>query len=83
VTTGRDRIARDLERQIGDTHARFVAAMTTRFGHMTLEQKERYFAALSALTIRLEDSAKPLRQIAQEAFVEIAPLLVAEIQGGS
>ena len=80
MTKDRDRIAQDLERQIADTHERFVAAMRKRVPTMTLEQRERYFAALSALTVRLEDAQKPLREVAQEAMVEIAPILVAEIQ---
>jgi hypothetical protein len=80
VKNDRRRIDEDLERQIGDTHERFVAAMTARVPGMTLEQKERYFAALSALTVRLEDAKKPLREVAQEAMTVIAPILLAESQ---
>lgn len=76
----KDRLGQDLERQIADTHARYVAAMTSRVADMTVEQKERYFAALSALTARLEDVKKPLRAVAQEAITEIVPIIVAEIQ---
>ena len=76
----KDAVEQELERQIADTHERYVAVMTTRVSGMSREQKERYFAALSALTIRLEDERKPLKTVAQEAISEIVPILVAEIQ---
>ena len=76
----KDVVEQELERQIADTHERYVTVMTSRVKDMTREQKERYFAALSALTIRLEDERKPLKTVAQEAISEIVPILVAEIQ---
>lgn len=76
----REKIAADLDRQIGEVHERFVAAMTARLPSMTLEQKERYFAALAAVAGKVEDPARPLREIAQELLFELGPLLLAEIQ---
>jgi hypothetical protein len=79
----RDAIAKDLERQIGEVHARFVAAMTARVPRMSLEQRERYFTALSSLVAKLEDGERPLREILQEALFEIGPMLLAEMTGES
>lgn len=76
-----DLVGQELERQIAATHERYVLAMTARVKDMTREQKERYFAMLSAVTVRLEDPSKPLRTVAQEAVGELVPILVAEIQG--
>lgn len=77
----RDTIEKDMERQIAEAHERFVDAMTARVPRMSLEQKERYLAALSSLATRVADVDKPLRQVAQESFAEIAPFLLAEMQG--
>jgi hypothetical protein len=77
----RDAIAKDLERQIGEAHARFVAAMAARVPRMSLEQRERYFAALSSLVAKLEDGERPLREILQEVLFEIGPMLLAEMAG--
>jgi hypothetical protein len=72
-------IERDLERQIGMTHERFVAAMNARLPTMDVEQKERYFGVLSALVSRLEDRDKPLRTILQEILAEAGPLILREL----
>lgn len=77
----REKIAKDLERQIGEAHARFVAAMTERVPRMSLQQRERYFAALSALAAKVEDRERPLREVLQELLFEIGPMLFAEMQG--
>ena len=82
MSADRERIARDLEQQIAETHRRYVAAMTARVAKMSLEQRERYFVALSSLTSRLEDTGKTLREVAQEAMTEVVPFVVAEIQSG-
>jgi hypothetical protein len=72
-------IEQDLERQIGMTHERFVAAMNARLPTMDVEQKERYFGVLSALVSRLEDHDKPLRTILQEIIAEAGPLILREL----
>ena len=76
-----DDLERDLEEQIRMTHERFVHAMNDRLPAMTLEQKERYFAVLSGLVGRLEDSAKALKTVLQEMMAEAAPYLFREING--
>ncbi|MBI3768414.1 MAG: hypothetical protein HY271_07945 [Deltaproteobacteria bacterium] len=73
-------IERDLESQMQMTHDRFVAAMNARLPTMPLEQKERYFAVLSALVTRLETPAKSLREILQEMMTEAATYLFQEIR---
>ncbi len=73
----------DIERDLGDqirmTHDRFVTAMNSRVPAMPLEQKERYFAVLSALTTKLE-SPKPLRDVMQEMMAEFASLVFQELR---
>ena len=69
------------DRQIGEMHEHFVATMTSRLPGMTAEQKERYFAILSAVTGKLQDRDKSMKQIAQEAIFELAPMLMAEMTG--
>ena len=73
-------IERDLESQLRMTHERFVAAMNTRLPSMALEQKERYFAVLSALVGKLEAPEKPLREILQEMTAEAATYVLQEIR---
>jgi hypothetical protein len=77
----REKISKDLDRQIGDAHERFVSGMTARLPRMSLEQKERYFAALSAVAGKVTDPERPLREIMQEVLFEIGPMLLAEMQG--
>ena len=72
-------IERDLESQLRMTHDRFVAAMNGRLPTMPLEQKERYFAVLSALVTKLETPAKPLREVLQEIMAEAATYVFQEI----
>jgi len=72
-------IERDLEGQLRMTHDRFVAAMNVRLPTMPLEQKERYFAVLSALVAKLETPAKPLREVLQEMMAEAAAYVFQEI----
>ncbi len=76
-----DALEQDLESQIGMTHERFTLAMNERLPAMTLEQKERYFAVLSSLVLRLEDPAKTLKIILQEMMAEAAPYLFREMNG--
>ena len=76
-----DDLERDLESQIRMTHERFASVMNDRLPTMTMEQKERYFAVLSGLVGRLEDTAKPLKTVLQEMMAEAAPYLFREISG--
>jgi hypothetical protein len=55
--------------------------MTARVPRMSLEQRERYFTALSSLVAKLEDGERPLREILQEVLFEIGPMLLAEMTG--
>lgn len=73
-------IARALDTDIVFTQQRFVAAMEARLRAMPVEQKERYFAVLSALVAKLEDPNKSLRQVLQEMVNEAATLVLAELQ---
>ena len=74
-------LEQDLEGQISMTHERFTFAMNDRLPIMTLEQKERYFAVLSSLVVRLEDTSKPLNAVLQEMMAEAAPYLFREMNG--
>ena len=76
-----DELERDLERQISMTHERFTTAMNARLPAMDAEQKERYFAVLSGLVVRLEDADKPLKVVLQEMMAEAAPYLFREMNG--
>ena len=72
-------IERDLDNQVHMTHDRFVTAMNARLPTMPLEQKERYFAVLSALVAKLEEPAKPLREVLQEMMAEAATYVFQEM----
>ena len=76
-----DPLADDLALQIHMTHERFVVAMAERVPGMGLEQRERYFAVLSSLVVKLEDPAKPLKAVLQEMMAEAAPYLFREMNG--
>ena len=80
--TDRAAIAKDLDRQILDTHERFSAAMKKRLPKMDLEQKERYFALLSILVRKIEQPDKTLKQVLQELVAEALPLVMQELSGG-
>ena len=68
-----------LDSDIKMTHQRFMHAMESRLGDMAVETKERYFAVLSALVVKLETPGKPLREILQELMSEAASLIFAEL----
>ena len=74
-------LQKDLDRQIIATHRRFTKAMDGRLGGMSPETKERYFAVLSTLVVKLESVEKPMRDILQEMMSEAATLILAEMQG--
>jgi hypothetical protein len=72
---------KDLDRQIGATHRRFVKAMDGRLGDLSADTKERYFAVLSMLVAKLETNEKPMREIMQEMMTEAASVILQELQG--
>ena len=72
-------IAKDLDKQIIATHKRFQKVMQARLPHMSLGTKERYFAVLSLLVTKLEDSDKPLRDVLQDVLIESAPYIAQEL----
>ena len=72
-------IAQDLDKQIVATQKRFQKAMKARLAHMRLESKERYFAVLSSLVMKLEEPDKPLRDVLQEVVIESAPYIAQEL----
>ncbi|HEY2385905.1 MAG TPA: hypothetical protein VGK30_03005 [Candidatus Binatia bacterium] len=73
-------IERDLDNQLRMTHDRFVTAMNARLPAMPLEQKERYFAVLSALVGKLETPDKALREVLQEMMAEAAGYVLQEMR---
>jgi hypothetical protein len=74
-------LQKDLDRQVAATHRRFVKAMDARLPAMSPETKERYFAVLSVLVGKLENSEKPLREILQEMVNEAGSAILAEMYG--
>ena len=68
----REQLGRDIEA----CHERFVAAMARRLPQMPLDERERYFALLSPLVGRLEETTKPLKQVFQETVTEALPILM-------
>jgi len=72
-------IEQDLDKQILATQQRFQKAMKERLTSMTLETKERYFAVLSLLVSKLEDSQKPLRDVLQDVVIESASYIAQEL----
>ena len=74
-------IAQDLDKQIIATQQRFQKAMKARLAHMSLDTKERYFAVLSVLVAKLEDTNKPLREVLQDVLFEAAPYIAQELGG--
>lgn len=74
-------LEKDVDRQIVATHKRFVKAMDGRLPTLSLDTKERYFAVLSALVGKLEDTRKPLKDIMQEMMLEAGSMILQELQG--
>jgi hypothetical protein len=71
----------DLDRQIRETHDRFVLAMNARLGAMGADTKERYFALLAKLTASLEETGKSLRDVMQELMPDAMSIVLQEMQG--
>jgi len=74
-------LQKDLDRQIMQTHRRFVRAMDGRLDGLGTETKERYFAVLSALVGKLEEGDKSLRDILNEMMADFASVILREMQG--
>jgi hypothetical protein len=72
----------DLDRQIVATHRRFVKAMDGRLADMGADTKERYFAVLSVLVAKLEESDKPLKEVMQEMVSEAGHMILQEMTQG-
>lgn len=72
-------ISKGLDKDIAETHKRFVSAMRARLPAMPLESKERYFALLSALVGKLEDPEKEMREILQEMMADAGAIILAEL----
>jgi hypothetical protein len=78
-----DLLSKDMEKQIAITHKRFVKAMEARFPAMSLDSKERYFAVLSLLVTKLEETERPLREVLQDVVIESAPYIAQELRESS
>ena len=74
-----DLLSQALDSDINMTHQRFVCAMEVRLPQMAVDQKERYFALLSALVGKLEASEKSLREILSDKMAESAAIVLQEI----
>ena len=74
-----DLISTGLDQQIITTQQRFQHAMEARLPDMPLETKERYFAVLSLMVAKLEESHKPLRDVLQDVMIEAAPYIAQEL----
>jgi hypothetical protein len=68
-----------LREQIGETHDRFLHAMSHRLSSVDADDLERYFAIVSNLVSKLEDDCKTLRQVAQEMVSETATIIMSEL----
>lgn len=75
-----DSLRRALEDDIRMTQERFCIAMERRLPGIEPDSLERYFAVLSKLVLKLEDSEKSLGQIMNEMMAETASILMQELQ---
>ena len=75
-------VQNDLDRQIVATHRRFVKAMDGRLADMNPDTKERYFAVLSVLVAKLEETDKPLKEVMQEMVSEAGHMILQEMTQG-
>lgn len=69
-----------LEADIRMTQERFCMAMEARFPSIEGDSLERYFAVLSNLVLKLEDSERSLGQIMNEMMAETASIIMQEMQ---
>lgn len=69
-----------LEADVRMTQERFCVAMEGRLSSIEPDSLERYFAVLSKLVLKLEDSDKSLGQIMNEMMAETASVIMQEMQ---
>lgn len=69
-----------LESDVEITQERFCAAMSARLPSLPPDTLESYFGALSKLVEKLEEPEKTLGQILNEMMVEVAGLVMKEMQ---
>lgn len=74
-----DLVLQVLDSDIEMTHERFVIAMQSRLPSMNLESKERYFALLNGLVLKLEEPSKDLKEILQEMMSEAMTIIMQEL----
>jgi len=72
--------AHPLDSEIHTMHDRFVRAMAGRLPAVPSDSKERYFGVLTLLVTKLEDPAKPFKDILQEMMAEAATVILQEMQ---
>lgn len=73
-------VRRTLEDDVRMTQERFCVAMEQRLPDIEHESLERYFAVLSNLVAKLEDTEKTLGQIMNEMMAETASVIMLEMQ---
>jgi hypothetical protein len=69
-----------LESDVRMTQERFCVAMNARLPTLEADTLERYFAALSKLVEKLEDSGKSWGDVVSEMISEAASLVMQEMQ---
>ncbi len=72
-------IREHLQRQIIETHQAFPGLMEKRLAEAGLHELELYLSILGTLVEKLEDEDKPLKQIAQEMFAQVAGVVMTEL----
>ena len=65
--------------QIAETQRVFCEVMEERLREVGTEELELYFSALARLVSNLEDRDKGLKQVAQETFAEVAPIVMQHL----
>ena len=74
-----DAVSRALDGDIAMVHERFVHAMEARLPTLELASKERYFAVLTMLVVKLETHEKSMREILGEMMAEAGRHLMEEM----
>jgi hypothetical protein len=65
--------------QIAETQQVFCEVMADRLREVGIDELELYFSALAKLVANLEERDKALKQVAQETFAEVAPLVMQHL----
>jgi hypothetical protein len=74
-----DLLSHALDGDIAMVHERFVRAMEARLPSLELASKERYFAVLTTLVVKLETPEKTMREVLSEMMVEAGRHLMEEL----